>query len=73
MDRLQNRLNGIRPLLDKLEAITKAEKPKKNKKELKTFRGAIQNLSKYLENLSAQTDMQKKLVEKKTKKVDMDK
>ena len=45
---------GIRPIQDKLEAITKIDRPK-NEKELKSFLGAIQNLSKYLENLSANT------------------
>ena len=41
---------GIRPLQDKLEAITKIDIPK-NEKELKSFLGAIQYLSKYTENL----------------------
>ena len=53
--------NRIRPLQDKLEAITKIEIPK-NKKELKSFLGAIQYLSKYIENLSAQTDILRKLL-----------
>ena len=44
---------GIRPLQDKLKAITKIEIPK-NEKELKSFLGAIQYLAKYIENLSAQ-------------------
>ena len=48
--------NGIRPLQDKVEAITKIETPK-NEKELKSFLGAIQYLAKYIENLSAQTDI----------------
>ena len=55
--------NGIRPLQDKLEAITKIEIPK-NEKELKSFSGAIQYLSKYIENLSAQTDILRKLLKK---------
>ena len=54
---------GIRPLQDKLEAITKINKPK-NEKELKSFLGAIQYLSKYIENLSANTDVLRKLLEK---------
>ena len=55
--------NGIRTLQDKLEAITKIEKPK-NEKELKSFLGAIQYLAKYIENLSAQTEFLKKLLNK---------
>ena len=55
--------NGIRPLQDKLGAITKIEIPK-NEKELKSFLGAIQYLAKYIENLSAQTDILRKLLKK---------
>ena len=58
--------NGIRPLQDKLEAITKIEIPK-NEKELESFLGAIQYLSKDIENLSAQTDVLKKLLKKQIK------
>ena len=58
--------NGIRPLQDKLEAITKIEIPK-IEKELKSFLGAIQYLSKYIENLSAQTDVLRKLLKKQIK------
>ena len=58
--------NGIRPLQDKLEAITKIETPK-NEKELKSFLGAIQYLSKYIENLSAQTDILRELLKKQSK------
>ena len=47
--------NGIRPLQDKLMAI-KELKQRKNEKELKSFLGAIQYLSKYMNNLYAQTD-----------------
>ena len=54
---------GIRPLQDKLEAITKIPIPK-NEKELKSFLGAIQYLSKYIKNLSAQTDILRKLLKK---------
>ena len=53
----------IRPLQDKLEAITKINKPK-NEKELKSFLGAIQYLSKYIENLSANTDVLRNLLKK---------
>ena len=55
--------DGIRPLQDKLEAITKINIPK-NEKELKSFLGAIQYLSKYIKNLSAQTDIFRKLLKK---------
>ena len=47
---------GIRPLKDILEAITKIDIPKKEK-ELNSFLGAIQYLSKYMENLPANTDI----------------
>ena len=57
--------NGIRPLQDKLEAITKIEIPK-NEKEIKSFLGAIQYLSTYMENLSAQTDILRKLLKNRT-------
>ena len=48
--------NGIRPLQDKLQAILDLKYPQ-NQKELKSFLGAIQYLSKYIENLSANTDI----------------
>ena len=63
--------NGIRPLQDKLEAITKINK-QKNEKELKSFVGATHYLSNYIENLSAQSDRLRKLLKKKPKQVDMD-
>ena len=47
--------NGIRPFQDKLMAIKNLKQPN-NEKELKSFLGAIQFLSKYIDNLSAQTD-----------------
>ena len=56
--------NGIRPLQDKLKAIQELKEPK-NEKELKSFLGAIQYLSKYIENLSAQTDLLRQLLKKK--------
>ena len=56
--------NGIRPLQDKLKAIQELKKPK-NENELKSFLGAIQYLSKYIENLSAQTDLLRQLLKKK--------
>ena len=54
---------GIRPLQDELEAITKINRPR-NEKELKPFPGAIQYLSKHMENLSANTDILRKLLKK---------
>ena len=39
-------------------------KKPENEKELKSFLGAIQYLSKYIENLSAQTDILRKLLKK---------
>ena len=55
--------NGIRPLQDKLLAIKELKEPK-NEKELKSFSGAIQYLSKYIENISAQTDILRQLLKK---------
>ena len=62
--------NGIRLLQDKLKAIQEL-KEQKNEKELKSFWEAIQFLSKYTENLSAQTDLLKQLL-KQNKQMDMD-
>ena len=58
----KNDQQGIRPLQDKLEAITKINTPIKNEKELKSCLGAIHNLSKYIVNLSANTDILRKLL-----------
>ena len=55
--------NGIRPLQDILMAI-KELKRSNNEKELKSFFGAIQYLSKYIHNLSAQTDILRQLLKK---------
>ena len=55
--------NGIRPLQDKLMAIKELKKLN-NEKELKSFLGAIQNLSKYTDNLSEQTDGVRQLLKK---------
>ena len=57
---------GKRPLQDTLEAITKTNTPKIEKK-LKSFLGAIQNLSKHIEKLSANTDVLGKLLKKQNK------
>ena len=53
--------NGIRPLQDKLKAFQELKEPK-NEKKIKSFLGAFQYLSKYFENLSAQTDLLRQLV-----------
>ena len=55
--------NRIRPLQDKLMAIKILKQPN-NEKELKSFLGAIQYLSKYIDNLSAQTDSLRQLLKK---------
>ena len=57
--------NGIRPLQDKLMAIKDLKQPN-NEKELKSSLGAIQYLSKYIDNLSAQTDSLRQLLKKDT-------
>ena len=55
--------NSIRPLQDKLMAIKNLKQPN-NEKELKSFLGAIQYLSKYTDNLFAQTDSLRQLLTK---------
>ena len=55
--------NGIGPLQDKLMAIKNLKQPN-NEKELKSFLGAIQYLSKYIDNLSAQTESLRQLLKK---------
>ena len=57
--------NGIRLLQDKLMAIKNLKQPN-NEKELKSFLGAIQYLSNYIDNLSAQTDSLRQLLKKDT-------
>ena len=57
--------NSIRPLQDKLMTIKILKQPK-NEKELKSILGAIQYLSKYIDNLSAQTDSLRQLLKKDT-------
>ena len=54
---------GIRPLQNKLLAIKELKQPI-NEKKLKSFLGAIQYLSKYIDNLSAQTDSLRQLLKK---------
>ena len=52
----KNRKNGIGLQQHELKALQVIREPK-NEKELKAFLSAIQCLSKYIENLSAQTDL----------------
>ena len=51
----------VKPIKDKTEAITKLAAPK-NVKELKSFLGSIQHLSKFINNLSKKTDRMRKLL-----------
>ena len=55
--------NGVKPIQDKTDAITKLKAPT-NTKELKSFLGSIQHLSKILNNLSKKTDRMRKLLKK---------
>ena len=55
--------NGVKPIRDKTEAITKLAAPK-NVKELKSFLGSIQHLSKFINNLSKKTDRMRRLLKK---------
>ena len=58
--------NGVKPIQDKADAITKLKAPT-NTKELKSFLGSIQHLSKFLNNLSKKTDRMQKLLKKDVK------
>ena len=57
--------SGVKPIKDKTEAITKLEAPK-NAKELKTFLGSIQHLSKFINNLSKKTVRMRRILKKET-------
>ena len=57
--------SGVKPMKDKTEAITKLEAPK-NAKELKSFLGSIQHLSKFINNRSKKTDRMRRLLKKET-------
>ena len=57
---------GVKPIQDKTEAITKLKAPT-NTKELKSFLGSIQHLSTFLNNLSKKTDRMRKLLKKDVK------
>ena len=54
---------GIKPIGDKLEAILKLHEPR-NEKEQKSLLWAMLFLSKYIENLSSNTDELRKLLKK---------
>ena len=58
--------SGVKPIQDKTDAITKLKAPT-NTKELKSFLGSIQHLSKFLNNLSKKTDRMRKLLKKDVK------
>ena len=57
---------GVKPIKDKTEAIIKLAAPK-NLKELKSFLGSIQRLSKFLDNLSMERVRMRKLLMKDSK------
>ena len=58
--------NGVKPIKDKSEELTKMKAPK-NAKELKSFLGSIQHLSKFINNLSKKTDRMRRLLRKETR------
>ena len=55
----------MKPIKDKTEAITKLKAPE-NAKELKSFLGSVQHLSKFINNLSKRTDRMRRLLKKET-------
>ena len=55
--------SGVKPIKDKTEALTKLKAPK-NSKELKSFLGSMQHLSKFINNLSKKTDRMRRLLKK---------
>ena len=57
---------GVKPIKDKTEAITKLKAPK-NVKEVYSFLSSIQHLSKFINNLSKKTERMRKLLEKDVK------
>ena len=56
--------SGVKPIKDKTEAITKLSAPK-NPKELKSFLGSIQHLSKLINNLTKKTDRKRQLLKER--------
>ena len=57
--------NGVKPIKGKTEAITKTKSPKECK-ELKSFLGSKQHLSKFINNLFMKTDRMRRLLKKET-------
>ena len=55
--------DGVKPIRDKTEAITKLTAPN-NVKELNSFLCSIQHLSKFINNLSKKTDRMRRLLKK---------
>ena len=58
--------NGEKPVRDKAEAITKLQAPK-NAKELKSFLGSIQHLSKFINNFSKKNRQREKIIKERCK------
>ena len=58
--------SGVKPIKNKTEAIKKLS-ASKNPKELKSFLGSIQHLSKVINNLSKKTDRMRQLLNKETR------
>ena len=58
--------SGVKPKKNSTEAITKLS-PQTNAKELKSFLGSIQHLSKFINNLSKKTERMRKLLKKETR------
>ena len=56
----------VKPIKDKTEATTKLSATK-NAKELKSFLGSIQHLSKFINNLFRKSDRMRKLIKKETR------
>ena len=56
--------NGVNPIKDKTEAISNLAAPK-NVKELKSFLGSIQHLSKFINNLSKKNRQNEKIIKER--------
>ena len=59
--------SGVKPIKGKTEAITKQLSAPKSDKELKSFLGSVQHLSKFINNLSKKTDRMRNLLKKETR------
>ena len=57
---------GVKPIKNKTDAIKNLKAPT-SQKELKSFLGSIQHLSKFIKNLSQKTDRMRSLLKKGTK------